>query len=271
MTFASLVPLPLADGVLVFRGSAFESVSTAFLGGDETVLVDTLASLDDALAMRQYLQSHGGAPVGTIVCTHYMDDHTAGLAAFPEARVIAHRLYSFTHALGRTAASRFEGYRPPDQLVDAPVEIMAGPHRLRVFGNAGKTVCMLNVEAPESDLIVAGDNFIGRVAYLSSSTMELLDGGLQRLQMSGRRHVVAGHQGAFDGTAVGVARHYLQALSGRVRAAHDAGPGWQDRVLGIAAQACLPDDVEATRFERHWHGENLQRIVERQLMRVCYS
>ncbi len=271
MTLAPLVPRPLADDVLVFRGPAFESVATAFLAGEQTVLVDTLASLDDALAMRQYLQAHGGARVATIVSTHYMDDHAGGLAAFPEARVLAHPLFGFTHALGRTPASRFDGYRAPDQQVDAPLELVAGRHRLRVFPSAGKTVCMLNVDVPAADLIVAGDNLIGRIVYLSSSTPELLDGGLQRLQASGRRHVVAGHQGAFDSAAVGIARRYLQALTERVRAAYEAGAGWQERVLHLTLEDCMRDDIAPTDFERHWHGQNLQRIVERQLMRVRYT
>lgn len=271
MDLKSLVPHALADGVLVFRGAAFESVATVFLAGRETVLIDTLASVEDALAMRQHLEDHCGARVATILSTHYMDDHTGGLAVFPEARVIAHRLYGFTHALGRTAASRFEGYRKPDQLVDAPIELVAGRHRLRVFGNPGKTVCMLNVEAPAADLIIAGDNLIGRIAYLSSSTSELLDAGLARLQASGRQHIVAGHQGAFGMAAVGVARQYLHALATCVRAAHDRGAGWQDRVLGLAIEDCMPDEITPTDFERHWHGQNLQRIVERQLMRIRYA
>ena len=255
----------------MFRGPTLDSTATAFLAGDETLLVDALATPEDGRALRENLQEQHGARVAAVVVTHFMDDHVGGVVAFPEARVFAHRLFGFTHGLGRSAASHFDGYRKPDVLVDASMELAGGTHRLRIFYNPGKTVCMLNVDVAASDLVIAGDNLIGRIVYLSNSVPDLVDAALQRLQAIGRRHVVAGHQGSFESNAIGSALVYLRALGEHVRAAYGKDADWRERVLDVALEDCLPLDVQATPFEQHWHGQNLLRIVERQLFRVAYN
>jgi hypothetical protein len=59
----------VARDILVIRGATLESTATTFLAGDETVLVDALASADEALAMRRHLEEERGARVATIVAT----------------------------------------------------------------------------------------------------------------------------------------------------------------------------------------------------------
>lgn len=171
----------VARDVLVIRGVTLESTATAFLAGDETVLVDALASVDESLAMRPHLEEERGAQVATIVAMHYMDDHVAGIAAVPEARVLA------------------------------------------------------------------------------------------RLEAANRSHVVASHLGIFAASAIDAAGRKLQTLAHHVRAGHARGSGWRERVLAVDMHDCLPRGLQVTLFERYWHGQNLQRIAERQLFRVSYA
>jgi cyclase len=261
----------VAPDVLVFCAPTYESVATAFLSNGEALLVDALASADEALALRAYLERERHSRVRRIVVSHYMDDHVAGLGAFPDAEVIAHRMYAFTHALGRTRRTGVVEFRAPDRVVDRSVDLVHGPHRVHVFHNPGKTVCMLNVDVPESDLTIAADNVISRLPYLSSSVPELLDDALTLLQGLARRIVVAGHQGAFDASALADARIYLANLRERVQAARLGADGDPDhRVLEVACAQCFSPSVDPTPFERQWHAENLCRVVERKLFWTRY-
>ena len=86
----------LGSDVLVFVGKQYESVSTAFLHQGRALLVDTLAAREDAERMRDILCNDLGQDVAAIICTHYMDDHMAGLQFHPNAVVIAHRYHRHT-------------------------------------------------------------------------------------------------------------------------------------------------------------------------------
>src|SRR5690606_28157179 len=81
----------LAPDVLMFVGDDHESVATAFLDGDDALLVDSLGSEGDAQWLRRVLCDEMGATVRIIAATHSMSDHMAGLPLFPGALTIAHR------------------------------------------------------------------------------------------------------------------------------------------------------------------------------------
>src|SRR3546814_19902015 len=51
----------LGSNVLMFVGDDHESVATAFLDGDDVLLVDSLGSMDDARWLRRVLCEIGGA------------------------------------------------------------------------------------------------------------------------------------------------------------------------------------------------------------------
>lgn len=262
-----------APDVVVFTGATFESTATAFLAGDDTLLVDTLANEEEARAVKQYLLEMHSARVAQVVLSHFMDDHTNGLKAFPDAQVMAHPLYKFTHALGRTSPPRSSEVAGlfPTRRIESRTEMSVGSHRLTIFPNPGKTVCMLNVDAPSSDLVIAGDNLIGRIVYLSSSVPEQIVEALHRLQQTGRRSIVCGHQGVHSSDAISDAIHYVNQLRRMVTLAHAHAGDWRSAVLSIPIESCLAETITPTAFETHWHGENLKRVVERHLFRVVYN
>lgn len=255
------IEAPESD-ILVFRGAAYESLATAFIHGRDVLLVDALADRGDAEAMREHLEEVLGKRVRLILMTHYMSDHMSALGLFPGVRVVAHRHYAhtFLSQRGRSAQDERE-FVPPSIELTGDIAFDWGRHRLQVFHNPGKTPCMLNVDVPDADLVIASDNLVGNTAYLSYTAPELLDMGLVRLQQLRRSRVVPGHMGVLPGAAVGNALHYLKRLGERVVAARrEAG---MDGIRAIRIEDCLAQGVAPTPFERQWHDINLKVVLER--------
>lgn len=249
--------------ILVFRGDYFESLATAFVRDDDVLLVDALASRADAEEMRRHLEEELGKQVRVIVATHYMNDHMAGLRLFPDAQIIAQRffMHTFLSQRGRSAEDD-EDFVAPATVFGDTLTLSFGRHTLHLFHNPGHTMSTIGIDVIGRDLLFSGDNVLGNMAYLSSSSPALIAGAIDRLSRLGRARIVPGHIGVLSGEAPGNALHYLGRLRERVLA------GRPDAIRGIAIEDCLTAGVAPTPFEREWHGKNLDVILERRLLTV---
>jgi cyclase len=229
----------LASDILLFQGDSLASLATAFIDDKRVLLIDALASTADAEAMRAYIEDDLHKRIEQIVLTHSHDDHMAGLALFPQTKVIANQALS----------------------------IQWGRHTLELFHNPGMSADMLAIDVPSADLLFAADNLVGNIAYLGAATPDQLDAALLRLQARHRGRVVPGHLGVQDSASLDHARHYLQQLGQKVGALR-ATLNEQSAGKAIAAlpiDTLLAPGVQASSFEHHWHKQNLLRINERAL------
>ena len=251
----------LAADVLMFVGDQHQSVATAFLDGDDVLLVDSLGSSEDAHALRRILCGEMGKTVRMIAATHFMSDHIAGMHVFPDALTIAHRHYRHTFLAQNRRVDAF--YRDPQLLFDNALSLRWGRHRLRFVHNPGKTMDHVSVDAPEADLVCVGDAIVGNIVYLSRADPELIRGAIGRIRQFGRGRVVGGHVGHFPASVLDNALHYLDRLRERVmRIRATAAPTpVAERIAAIAIEDCLAPGVEAGAFERLWHGHNLEVIL----------
>jgi cyclase len=251
----------LESNVLMFVGDDHESVATAFLDGDNVLLVDSLGCVEDANWMRRVLCEDMGKTVRVIAATHFMSDHLAGLSLFPEALTIAHRHYRHTFLSQNRRID--ELYREPKVTFDSTMSLRWGQHDLYFLHNPGKTLDHVSVDVPTADLVIAGDNIVGNIVYLSKADPELMRGAIGRIRQFGRRTVMGGHMGRFPAVALDKATHYLDRLQEcviQIRA--NAAPDEVDsRIASIQIEACLAPQVEPVAFEREWHQHNLEVIV----------
>jgi cyclase len=251
----------LESNVLMFVGDDHESVATAFLDGDDVLLVDSLGCVEDANWMRRVLCEDMGKTVCVIAATHFMSDHLAGLSLFPEALTIAHRHYRHTFLSQNRRID--ELYREPKVTFDSTMSLRWGQHDLYFLHNPGKTLDHVSVDVPTADLVIAGDNIVGNIVYLSKADPELMRGAIGRIRQFGRRTVMGGHMGRFPAVALDKATHYLDRLQEcviQIRA--NAAPDEVDsRIASIQIEACLAPQVEPVAFEREWHQHNLEVIV----------
>lgn len=242
----------LASDILLFHGDSLSSLATAFIDGERVLLIDALASIEDARAMRDYLEQDLHKHVDTIVLTHCDTDHTAGVTLFPQARVVVQRDFN-TDTLTQQVS-----------LVDQTTTLQWGSHTLELFPNPGKTADTLAIDVAAAGLLFVADNIVGNIAYLGAAAPEQMDEALLRLQGRGRDRIVPGHIGVQDGEALANARHYLARLRAQVGAARAtmAAGAARQAIAAIRIEVLLAPGVHAGRFERHWHGQNLLRVNE---------
>jgi cyclase len=252
--------------IRLFIGETYESNSTAFVKGDEVLLVDGMASRRDAEELRERVEAGLKKRVRFIIATHYFSDHLAALRLFPGAEVIAHRnyLHTFTTENYRTEEEE-ANFAEPTMLIDGSLVMRWGRYTLDVFHNPGHTLSTLSVEVPEADLLLDGGNLVGNIVYFSYSTPEMLRQALRRLRRRGRSRLISSHMGLREGSAVEHALVYLDRLEAHARAAWRSGEGG-DSVRRIPIEECLSPGLTASPFEALYHGRNLESIVSRRLL-----
>ena len=255
----------LGPGVLMFVGDEYESVATAFLDGNDVLLVDSLGSAEDARWLHRVLCADMGKTVRAVAATHFMSDHIAGMPLFPDALTIAHRHHRHTFLSQNRRVDEF--YREPQVVFDNAMTIRWGQHELRFWHNPGKTMDHVSVDVPTADLVCAGDNIVGNIVYLSKADPALIRTAIGRMRQFGRSAVIGGHMGRFSAATLDNAIHYLDRLQDvviRIRT-HEPLQEAGDRIASIPIEACMAPQVEPAAFERQWHQHNLEVIVEQSI------
>ncbi|MCA1625948.1 MAG: MBL fold metallo-hydrolase [Acidobacteria bacterium] len=256
----------LEQDIYVFVGEAYQANATALINGDEVLLIDGLASRKDAEELRGFIEDELKKQVRLILCTHYMSDHIAALKLFPKAQIIAHKnyLHTFNSQKSLTEEERASFVQPTIEISDETV-IRWGRLTLDVFHNPGKTLSSLNIDIPEADLLIVGDEIFGNATFLSSfGTPEMFSRALKRLRSRGRSRVIPGHMGVYSGQVFENAKFYLESLQARVEQARSS-PSGENSILEIPMESCLAPQVEASDFEKEFHQINLRLIIEREL------
>lgn len=255
----------LENDLIVAVGKTYQSNSAVLLNGDRALLIDALASREDAEALRAFIETTLGARVAFILCTHYFSDHLAALSLFPDAQIVAHKAYRDTFDTERFRSdAEASFFVEPTILVSTELSIRWGRFTLNVFHNPGHTPSTLGVDIPEADLLVAGDTVVGNIVYLTYSTPTGLSSALGNLQRRRKGRFLTSHLGVRGSEAIDHAMHYLQALEENVREARKIAPHAAS-IAGIDIHTCLPDGVETYPYEEIFHQRNLDTIVERKL------
>lgn len=251
----------LRADVLMFVGDDYESVATAFLDGDDVLLVDSLASVEDAQSLRRVLCEDMGKTVRVIAATHFMNDHIAGMTLFPDALTIAHRHYRHTFLSQNQREDAY--YREPRVVFDSILNVQWGRHELRFLHNPGKTMDHVSVDVPTADLLCAGDNIVGNIVYLSKADPAMLRSSIDRMRQLGRGTIISGHMGSFHGSVLDNAIQYLNRLQDVVIGirATSTSVKTDDRIASIRIQDCIAPQVKPAAFEREWHQRNLEVIA----------
>ena len=260
----------LCADVMMFVGDAYESVATAFIDGNEVLLVDALGSEEDARWLRSVLCDQMGLSVRLAATTHFMSDHMAGLTQFPEALVMAHRHHRHTFLSQNRPVAAF--YREPDIVFDNTA-IRWGRHQLRFLFNPGKTMDHFSVDVPTADLAFAGDNIVGNTVYLSKADPVLQRAAIGRIRQFGRSRIVGGHIGVFDASVLDNALRYLERIRESVVRIRTDSPAAEvsHRIASIRIEDCVEPQVQPTAFEREWHRNNLDAIVSQSIFTLDAS
>lgn len=260
-----LIEQQIESDLYLFIGETYHSNSTAFVKGDDVLLVDGMASRSDAESLRERIEAGLKKRVRFIIATHYFSDHLAALKLFPEAEIIAHSnyLHTFTTERFRTPEEA-ANFAEPTMLVSDELVMKWGRYTLEIFHNPGHTMSTLSIEVPEADLVMTSDNLVGNIAYFAYSTPGMARQALERLRRTGRNRLISSHAGVRESLALENAIDYLDNLKTQAESAwrtEDQG----DCVLRIPIDECLKAELEASPFEELYHRRNLESIVDRRL------
>jgi cyclase len=253
----------LTPSVHVAIGDKLQSNSTIFINKSDVLIVEAMAAREDAENLREYVETELNKRVRFILCTNYFSDHMAALKLFPDAQIITHKDYSHTFAIEAfRSAEESDFFVEPHILVSDQLVIKWGDVTLNIFHNPSQTMTNLNIDVPESDLIIASDAVVGNIVYLRYSSMDVLNRALRRLQRAGRKYLLTGHMGVRSVDAIDNALFYLERLREIIIAARQSSDPTES-IQKTELQACLPAGVVATDFEQAFHRRNLETIVGR--------
>jgi cyclase len=260
-----LIEQQVESDIYVFIGETYHSNSTAFVRGDEVLLVDGMASRADAEKLRERIEVDLGKRVRFIIATHYFSDHLAALKLFAGAEIIAHRNYLHTFSTERfRTEEETANFVEPTMLIADEMVMKWGRYTLEIFHNPGHTMSTLSIEVPEADLLMVGDNVVGNIAYFAYSTPDMARHALERLRRRGRNRLISSHTGVRESRALENAINYLDNLKTNAQAAWRL-EGEGDSILQIPIDKCLGAELKASPYEELYHRRNLESIVERRL------
>jgi cyclase len=258
----------LATDLLLLIGDTYHSNTTVFINGDELLLVDAMASLEDGEKLVEFINKDLAKKVRFIISTHYFSDHIASLRFFPQASIIAHIDYRKTFESEKFRTEKeAEHYVEPTILISDRMVMRWGGFNLDIFHNPGHTLSTLNIDVPEADLLMTSDTVVGNIVYFQYSTPTLIESALQRLQSRKRAQVIKGHWGNVDFAVIEHALYYLDSLRTQVTAANSR-PERDELISQISLASCLPADINGSAFENIYHRRNLETIIERKLFLV---
>lgn len=256
----------LETDIFSIIGDSYQSISTAFIRGDEVLLVDALASRRDAEELRDFIETELKKDVRFIILTHYMCDHMAALKSFPKAEIIAHQNYRRTFDSQKSVSKEeADFYTEPTIVFSDGILMKWGRLTLDVFHNPSHTQSTVGIDVPEADLLLIGDAIFGNTIFLSSAgEPKLFKSAISNLRSRNRRRIIPGHIGVRDETVFENAEFYLDALEKEVEKARQL-PDGEKAILQIPIKNCLPNEIAASDFEDEFHRLNLKIIIERNL------
>ncbi|MFD8144311.1 MBL fold metallo-hydrolase [Streptomyces sp. NPDC059708] len=201
--------------------------------GGRTLLVDTAATEQRALALREAVLAAGSPPPRTVVNTHHHGDHTYGNAAFAPAVIVGH---DNARAEQLAAGHQLELIWPatdfgaieitaPDLTYGDRLTLHVGDTEVRVLHpgvahTTGDSVVWL----PAQRVVFTGDLvFAGGTPFLAMGSLAGSLRALELLRSLGAETVVPGHGPLTDPSAYESTERYLRYVAELAREGRDEG------------------------------------------------
>lgn len=250
--------------IYVLTGQELNSNATLITCEDKVLLVDGLASKNDATELQKFIQQDLQKELTLIVCTHYFSDHMAAFPLLQPTPIIAHQYYEHTFTMeafrGQEERDRF--VRPTVTFLDT-MSIQWGANTLELFHNPGHTMSNITIDIPQAGVIITGDQTVGSIAYFYYSTPAMIRVALQRIKLRNRSTVITGHNGISTLERVENSLTYLDNLERLVKEAYSVDD--IKSIPEIKVEQCVAEGVEISEFDKYFHVRNLQAVIDRRL------
>jgi cyclase len=267
----------VAESVYYFQSELYAQVTAgAVIGPNWAVVIDTLATPDESLEIRDFIERELGVPVRYVVDTHYHADHAWGNCFFPGAMVISHALCRQNlEEKGQLSLQEARRQNPIFKQIkiilpnltfnESSISLRVGKKNLLLFSLPGHSPDSIGVLVEEDRVLFAGDAFMP-LPYLVDGDIEESISALKRIGKMGLENVIQGHgdivlRGEIDG-AIKENLSYISMMRKAVRqAARRKFP--LDMLLEVDVEVCGKSRVLIGGLAEELHWRNLRALYRK--------
>jgi cyclase len=194
----------VSDNVYSFQSDVYAQVTAgAVIGPNWAVVIDTLASPEETLEIRDFIERELDVPVRYVINTHYHADHAWGNCFFPGATVIAHTLCrqwletrgqaSLQEIRKQNTSFRQVKIVPPHiTFEDTTLNLRVGKKTLTLIPLPGHCQDNIGALVEEDRVLFAGDAFMP-MPYIVDGNIDDMIASLKKIGKMGLENVVQGH------------------------------------------------------------------------------
>ncbi len=224
----------VAENLYSFQSETYAQVTAgAVIGPNWAVVIDTLATPEDTLQIRSFIEHELNTPIRYVINTHYHADHSWGNCFFNGATIISHGLCrqqletkgmaSLQEARKHNPALRQVKIVLPHMTFDEGfLSLRVGKKNLNLIPLPGPSSDNIGILVEEDRVLFAGDAFMP-LPYLVDGDVDDLTASLKKIGKMGLENVIQGHgdivlRGEID-IAIKENLAYLSAVRKAVRKA----------------------------------------------------
>ncbi len=224
----------VSENVFWFQSELYAQVTAGVIAGPQwAVLIDTLASPEETLIIREFIEHDLGLQVRYVINTHYHADHTWGNCFFPGATILSHaRCRELMHTKGIPSLEAAKKHNPSLRQVkivlphitfeDGDLNLRVGKKNLILSLSLGHSSDCISVLVEEDRILFAGDTFMP-LPYIVDGNIDEMITSIKKISRMGLENIVQGHgdivlRGEIE-AAVKENLAYLSAIRKHARAA----------------------------------------------------
>jgi glyoxylase-like metal-dependent hydrolase (beta-lactamase superfamily II) len=264
----------IADNVYSFQSDIYAQVTAGtVIGPNWAVVIDTLATPEESLAIREFVERELGVPVRYVIDTHSHADHAWGNCFFPGATVIGHPLCrQLLDTKGRMALEETSRANPSLRNVkiilpqitfnQGELNMRVGKKTLSLFPLPGHCPDNLGVLVEEDRVLFAGDAAMP-LPYIVDGDIDDLTTSLKKISRLGLENIVQGHgEIVLRGEIENYMRENLAYLSNLRKAVRKAGKRkYPQEVLDeTTVESCGKSRVLIGGLAAELHRRNLRAL-----------
>ncbi|MCX6079464.1 MAG: MBL fold metallo-hydrolase [Chloroflexi bacterium] len=224
----------VSENVFWFQSELYAQVTAGVIAGPQwAVLIDTLATPEETLLIREFIEHELSLQVRYVINTHYHADHTWGNCFFPGATIVSHSLCrELMHERGVPSLEIAKRQNPSLRQVkivlphltfeNGELSLRVGKKNLILSQALGHSSDSISVLVEEDRILFAGDAFMP-LPYIVDGNIDELVASIKKIGRMGLENIVQGHgeivlRGEIE-AAVKENLAYLSAIRKHVRIA----------------------------------------------------